>query len=137
MSYPYINSKKDLLTILKNLLADELGKFSNGQPAIYVEPPSVPKGQITGGVQCIIRRWRNVYSTEPLANGQINENFEWLVTITLFEVTDAGLLKFENVISKMRQRFPLKRETIMNWNDENYPQATYRLGNTEIFQGDY
>jgi hypothetical protein len=130
--HPYIDNVKDLNLKLRELLSEELGVFGNGQPAIFVEPPAAPKGNVTGGVQCIINRYRNVLKAEPLLNDLGGEAYEWIVVITLYEINDETLLQFDNCIKKMRETFPLRRETVLPWGDKIYPMVTYRLAGYEI-----
>jgi hypothetical protein len=133
MTYPYIESVAELQRKLRDLLNEQLGVFANGKKSIFVEPPSAPKGSITGGVQCIITRYRNVSTVDNFGGGDGGENFEWIVSITAIDTSDAGLKKFDDAIAVMRENFPLRRETIMHWNDLAYPMVTYRLGSYSVY----
>ena len=129
----YYTSVAALQRKLRDLLTEELGFFSNGQQAIFVEPPAAPKGQVTGGCQCIITRYRNVLNAEPLLNEQGGESFEWFVVLTLHDLASENLAKYDAALTKMRHEFPLRRETSINWSDQALPQTTFRLAQYDVF----
>lgn len=112
--------------ILRAMLIDELGTFSNGRKAIQIEPPQVPAGTATG-LQCVIQRYFNLNTSRVLHNNQTAENFDWVIVLTQFDRTDNGLQKLDSAVQKIRQRFPRKRERIMPFKENAYPQVSYLL----------
>ncbi len=129
----------DLLTfrgIIETLLKDELGLFDNGQKAIWVEPPMMPQALSCKGLQVVIKRYPNVLQTYQLINDQGFQNVDWIVTLTLFDLTTEGYKKLDSARDKIQRRFPRFRETIIipfsndsqpMFQDDTYPQITYRL----------
>lgn len=122
---------------LKTILAPYLGTYGATLPAIWVEPPSTPKEPCTGGLECVIKRFKNVSTTELLLNNQAHDTFEWLVTLKSNERTPEIYKKFDQAISTMRQHFPDRRESIADFDEKNTLIATYRLPEEEIYNVKY
>jgi len=120
-----------LRSILSTLLTNELGTFSSGKKAIWVEPPQVPAGTVTG-LQCVIERYSNLNTSTVLHNHQSAENFDWIIVLTQFDRTDGGIQKLDSAVQKIRQRFPRRRERILAFMENAYPQVSYLLNNNAI-----
>ena len=141
---PSIINYSELLTIrniLEILLEDELGTFSDGQPAIYVEPPMLPQSLSCDGLQCIIKRYPNVLQTTQLLNNQGLQNSDWVVTLTLFDLSIQGYANLDSARDKIQRRFPRFRESVLipqsndsqpQFQDDVYPQITFRLNYSYI-----
>lgn len=123
-------------TIVENLLKDELGKFDNGTPSITVEPPMLPQTLKCNGLQVVIKRYPNVLQTLQLINDQGFQNFDWVVSLTLFDLTMEGFRKLDSARDKIHRRFPRFRETILipfsndtqpMFQDDTFPQITFRI----------
>ena len=128
-----IHTVPELRAAIVDLLAQELGAFGNGQPAVWVEPPSAPKGAVTGGLEVSISRFKNVSSSSLILNSQQEQRYEWIVSIkTTGDRTPAEYSKFNNAIDKMRQYFPRRRESISPFSEGDNLVATFRLGEEEI-----
>lgn len=111
------NSIADISAILRDVLQPFLGTFKSGQTAIWVEPPESP---IPGtGLHCYINRY-------PL---QVNDStYQWRVTLTQYDKTNAGMIVLDNAIRAMRQRFPVRREVFQGVFLENeYPRFIFDL----------
>ena len=122
----------ELRAAIVDLLAQELGAFGNGQPAVWVEPPSAPKGAVTGGLEVSIGRFKNV-SSSLILNNQQEQQYEWIVSIkTTGDRTPAEYSKFNSAIDKMRRYFPRRRESISPFSETDNLVATFRLSELEI-----
>ncbi|MBO3463672.1 hypothetical protein G7B40_040370 [Aetokthonos hydrillicola Thurmond2011] len=128
----HIHTTAELRSAIADLLAAELGTFANNQPAIWVEPPSTPKGGVSGGVEVSISRFKNVSSSSLLLNNQQEQRYEWIVVLKLSDRTSIGFTKFSNAIEKMRRYFPRRRETISPYSEEDNLIATFRLSELEV-----
>lgn len=128
----HIHSAPELRQAIAKLLAEELGNFTNSQPAIWVEPPSTPKGGVSGGVEVSISRFKNVTSSSLMLNHQQEQQYEWIVVVKIDERTPEGYSKFSNAIEKMRRYFPRRRETISSYSEKEILIATFRLSELQV-----
>ncbi|MBN3993857.1 MAG: hypothetical protein HWQ36_26085 [Nostoc sp. NMS2] len=128
----HIHTTAELRQVLADLLALELGTFANNQPAIWVEPPSTPKGGASGGVEVSISRFKNISSSSLLLNNQQEHRYEWIVAVKLDERTSEGYNKFSSAIEKIRRYFPRRRETVSPYSEDENLIATFRLGELEV-----
>lgn len=117
----------ELRNILTDLLAPELGQFAGGMPSIWVEPPAAPVGNITGGIECIISRHKQLLRSESLSSNQIYQNYDLVVTLVQFDLSESGSKKLDSAISKMRSSFPNHRERSLLYMDDAYPQVTFLI----------
>lgn len=123
----------ELRAVIVNLLSAELGTFSNGIPAVWVEPPSAPKGAISGGLEVSITKFKNVSSSSLLLNNQQEQRYEWIVVVkTTGERTALEYSKFSAAIDKMRRYFPRRRESISAYSELDNMIATFRLSELEV-----
>jgi pectate lyase len=128
-----IHTAPELRTVIADLLAEELGTYPNNQPAIWVEPPSSPKGTVSGGLEVVISRFKNVSSSTLMLNNQQEQRYEWIISIkTTGDRTTSEYSKFTNAIDKMRQYFPRRRESISPFTETDNLIATFRLSELEI-----
>ncbi|MHC5822874.1 MAG: hypothetical protein ACYT04_45330 [Nostoc sp.] len=127
-----IHTTAELRQAIADLLVSELGVFANNQPAIWVEPPSTPKGGASGGVEVSISRFKNVSSSSLLLNNQQEQRYEWIVAVKLGDRTTDGYSKFNSAIEKMRRYFPRRRETVSPYSEEENLMATFRLSELEV-----
>lgn len=127
-----IHTTTELRAVLADLLTLELGTFANNQPAIWVEPPSTPKGGASGGVEVSISRFKNISGSSLLLNNQQEQRYEWIVAVKLGDRTPEGFSKFSTAIEKMRRYFPRRRETISPYSEEENLIATFRLSELEV-----
>lgn len=127
---------KTFREILETLLNTELGTFSTGEKAIWVEPPMLPQSLSCTGLQVVIKRYPNVLQTYQLINDQGFQNIEWVVALTQFDLSTQGFQKLDNARDKIHKRFPRFRETILipfsndsspQFQDDVFPQITFRL----------
>jgi hypothetical protein len=128
----HIHTTAQLRSAIADLLAPELGAFANSQPAIWVEPPSTPKGGVSGGVEVSIYRFKNISSSSLLLNNQQEHRYEWIVAVKLGDRTPEAYSKFNSAIEKMRRYFPRRRETISPYSEEENLIATFRLSELEV-----
>jgi hypothetical protein len=128
----HIHTAPELRKAIEKLLAEELGTFANSQPAIWVEPPSTPKGGASGGVEVSISRFKGISSSSMLINNQQEHRYEWIVAVKLDERSPEGFTKFNTAIEKMRRYFPRRRETISPYSEEANLIATFRLSELEV-----
>jgi hypothetical protein len=119
-----ISTSRELMTVLRNLLASELGTFSSGQSAIWVEPPfAPPRGT---GLHVVIQRQPQMLSHRPNHGSQANQIYDWVVVLTA-DASAAGLSAMDTAIQKIRSRFPRHREQILPLVDGKLPQANFQL----------
>ncbi len=135
--YNQYTDLKELVNTLKTLLKDELGTFSNGLPAIWVEPPGIPQDLSCNGLQVVIQRFKNPLQTLNLVNNQAFENFDWVIIITLYDRSLEQVDKLESAILKIRQQFPRNRRRINPYNEDFYPQVTVLLNFSETINTCY
>ena len=128
----HIHTTSELRSAIADLLKEELGTFANGLPSIWVEPPSTPKGNVSGGVEVSISRFKNVSSSSLLLNNQQLNSYEWIVVVKLGDRSTEGYSKFNSAIEKMRRYFPRRRETISPYSEEDNMIATFRLSELEV-----
>jgi len=123
----------ELRQAIADLLAEELGKYSNGQPAIWVEPPASPKGIVEGGLEVSILKMENILSSVLLLNNQQEERYEWIVTIKTTERLSLDeYSKFSSAVNKMRRFFPRRREIIAPFTEDQDLTATFRLSELRV-----
>jgi hypothetical protein len=123
-----IDTPAQLQSLLSTLLSTELGTFSTGQPAIWVEPPAVPQTLSTTGLQCIIERYDQQNGIgDNLINNQESYTSDWVVILTSYDRTNVGLAKLDTAIDKIRRRFPKNRKRILPFTEDSYPQCTFLL----------
>lgn len=123
-----------LRTALEEALSPYLGNYENGAIALWVEPPSSPKGLVTGGLECVVARYRTVTSSQIMLNDQVEDNYEWLIVIKTRDRDNETYLKFDNAITAMRSRFPRRRETISTFTETGKLTATFRIGEVGIYR---
>ena len=105
--------------ILRDLLTNELGTFANSRKAIWVEPPASPPMPNTApGLCCIIGRY---------PEQQTAEVYQYRVTLTQYDTSAAGIAVLDTAIARVRRRFPVRREPIPPYTEEDYPRAVFRL----------
>lgn len=119
-----ISTAKELQSVLRSLLSDDLGKFKSGLTAITVEPPFAPaRGS---GLHCVIQRQPLMLRHEPIASIQANQSFQFLVTLTA-EHSDPALAALDKAADKIRSRFPRHREIVLPVADGRLAQITFYL----------
>ena len=128
----HIHTTAELRQDLADLIKEELGTFANNQPAIWVEPPSTPKGGASSGVEVSINRFKNVSSSFLLLNNQQEQRYEWIVAVKMGDSTPEGYSKFNSAIEKVRRYFPRRRETVSPYSENENLIATFRLSELEV-----
>jgi hypothetical protein len=103
-------------SLLKTLLADELGTFANGKPAIAIEPPQVPKAGI--GLHVTIARYTQQLTT-------VIE--QWQIVLVQRDRSAEGIGKLDSAIAKMRKTFPLAREVFLPYQEGFNFQVNYLI----------
>lgn len=97
----------ELRTKLETLLAEDLGRFNNGEIAIWVEPPMIPPHLKTGGIQLVIRGVPTGDSV-PMSAGQTLFDRVWTIDLVNFDRSKSLAI----VLDKLRRSFVFKREPI-------------------------
>jgi hypothetical protein len=97
---------------LSLLLKDELGKFSNGEPAIW-KGLIIPVELKTNGLQCTIQPVKEG-EVIMLSAGQRFENQYWVVELVNFcvDLSSTDYLKLAIAKRKLEQAFTLARTPI-------------------------
>lgn len=111
-----------LADFLRNLLANEVGSFANGYPAVWVEPPQMPAGG--KGLHVSIGR-----HSQRIANNL----YQHRVSLVQFDRSDTGLLKLDHAIEKVRACFPLCREVMLPFQENTYPQCNFYISELKTF----
>jgi len=120
-----IATSRELMGVLRELLATELGTFSTGATAIWVEPPFAPtRGS---GLHCVIQRQPSMLSHKPNVGNQANQVYEWIVVLTADQSVES-LSALDRAAQKIRSRFPRHREQVLPLVDGKLPQINFRIG---------
>jgi hypothetical protein len=130
---PYYPQVLPLRKKLEAILTPYLGTYGTKIKAIWVEPPSTPKEPVTGGLECVIGRYKNTLSTDLLLNSQSMDIVEWMITLKTNERTPEIYTKFDTAIEIMRLNFPYRRETINNFTEYETLLATFRIPDNIVF----
>lgn len=111
-----------LRSLIQELLRSQLGTFANGRKAIAVEPPQVPQSGV--GLHIYISRH---------AERLNRETYQYKVSLVQFDTSEIGLQKLDQAIALMRSAFPCRREIIMPYREEMFPQITFFLAAYQSF----
>lgn len=119
---PTDNTVLNFRSVIATLLNDELGTFSGGVKAIWIEPPSAPS--TANGLMAVISRYSRQFSPDL---------YQWKLTLIQFDKSDQGVAALDRAINKVRRRFPSqRRDSILDYRDESYPQASFSIGFSRI-----
>jgi hypothetical protein len=69
-----------------------------------------------------------------MVNDQVEDNYEWIVTIKTSDRSNETYQKFDGMIAAMRSRFPRRRESINTFTETGTMIATFRIGEVAIYQ---
>lgn len=116
----------ELRDALAELLGDLLGTFSDGIPAIWVEPPAAPIGNAVG-LACIIGRYKAMKRSESLSSNQLYQNYDWVVTLVQFDTSKQGCKKLALALDILQRAFPNHRERTLPFSEDSYPQITFLI----------
>jgi hypothetical protein len=123
-----------LMEELETLLGDYLGEFSNGQIALWAEPPFIPTTLNCSGLQVVVGRWEENLQPQKACVGTaqaLQRNF-WRVTLICFDLTPGGLEKMDSAIAAIERRFPLHRKRSPETKEDSYPQVSFLLDVSRI-----
>jgi len=123
-----------LMEELETLLGDYLGEFSNGQIALWAEPPFIPTTLNCSGLQVVVGRWEENLQPQKACVGTaqaLQRNF-WRVTLICFDLTPEGLEKMDSAIAAIERRFPLHRKRSPETKEDSYPQVSFLLDVSRI-----
>jgi hypothetical protein len=129
-----LNNLTALMVELETLLADYLGVFSNGQIALWAEPPFIPPTLNCSGLQVVVGRWEENLQPQKACVGSaqaVQRNF-WRVTLIGFDLSEEGLSKMDSAIAAIERRFPLHRKRSPETKEDAYPQVTFLLDVSRI-----
>jgi hypothetical protein len=96
----------DLAARMQVLIADELGKFSNGKPAIWWGSV-IPATISTTGLQCVIEPM-SAFDAKPVSGQLVVMTRVWTVMLTNFKF-DENLVKAR---LKIESAFTMERKSI-------------------------
>ena len=125
----------DALTFeLETLLLPYLGTFSDGQIALWAEPPYIPPKLSCSGLQVVVGRWNEDLQPQKACVGsaQAVQRKFWRVTLIGFDLSDEGLSKMDSAIAAIERRFPLHRRRSPATKEDAYPQVTFLLDVSRI-----
>lgn len=128
---------KALVSSLKTILKDQLGTYSNGQPAIWVEPPKISENLTCKGLEVVIQRYQNPLRTLNLINNQGFENFDWIITLTLYNNDPKSIVILDTAVDLIRRNYPRNRRRINPYHEDMYPQITILLNFSQVFNTCY
>jgi hypothetical protein len=129
-----LDNLTSLMIELETLLADYLGVFSNGQIALWAEPPFIPPTLNCSGLQVVVGRWEENLQPQKACVGSaqaVQRNF-WRVTLIGFDLSEEGLSKMDSAIAAIERRFPLHRKRSPETKEDAYPQVTFLLDVSRI-----
>ncbi len=115
--------RREFRQAILELLSPELGRFPDGQPALWVEAGNIPS-KVTG-LLCLIEDFPQPVAFTPFANNEADRNFDWVVRLIARDRSPPGLDKLDRAIGKMRAKFPFHRERPLPPQDGVYPQITF------------
>lgn len=118
-----------LMLELEILLGDYIGTFSNGQMALWAEPPYIPAKLSCSGLQVVVGRWNQDLQPQKACVGttQVVQRKFWRVTLICFDLSEEGLSKMDSAIAAMERRFPLHRRRSSTIQEDAYPQESFLL----------
>jgi hypothetical protein len=112
---------------LETLLGDNIGTFDDGEKALWVEPPYINAGRHVNGLQVVIDRYPQDLQPSKACIGveQVFQRKFWRFTLVNFDVSEAGMIKFDNAIDAIQRRFPLLRERHLETVEDSFPQVSF------------
>ena len=121
-------------TLLRSLLGDYVGKFSDGKDAFWVEPPYIPaKRTFTGLAVVANRNTKPLQPQQPCVGvPQALQRMYRTVTLINNDFSPEGLLKWDNAIDRIRTGFPFVRERSTETTEDKFPQVTFLLDFSKI-----
>jgi hypothetical protein len=123
-----------LMEELETLLEPYLGRFSNGQIALWAEPPYIPAKLTCSGLKVVVGRWEENLQPQKACVGSaqaVQRNF-WRVTLICFDLSGEGLEKMDSAIAAIERRFPLHRKRSPETKEDSYPQVSFLLDVSRI-----
>jgi hypothetical protein len=129
-----------LMEELETLLGDYLGTFSDGQIALWAEPPFIPPTLKCSGLQVVVGRWEENLQPQKACVGSaqaVQRNF-WRVTLICYpqriggDLTPEDLEDMDSAIAAMERRFPLHRKRSPQTKEDAYPQVSFLLDKSSI-----
>ena len=117
----------ELKQILEILLENEIGTFSTGQKAFWIERPYIPQEVTVSGVQCIVQREPVFISSQLVFPKQSIQSMAWKACLTLFSRDFQDEIKFESAKDKIRGFFPRHEERPYPRNELTYPAIDFLL----------
>lgn len=123
---PILTPEK-LIPLVKQALGTDIGKIdATGLDAVVIEPPFL-KVPCTG-----IRAVIGICATPIGERLQLSQStslgyYEWTVTLTQFDVSEAGFEQWARAIEKMRNAFQFARETPLGYSESTYPRWIFRI----------
>jgi hypothetical protein len=86
--------RKEFREVLATLLADELGVFESGMPAIWTDAGDTPT--MRSGLLCLVERQRNPVSHRAILNYQAEQNFDWIAPVLVCQPSIVLAARFAN-----------------------------------------
>jgi hypothetical protein len=124
-----IRTAADLRAGLVVLLANDLGKFANKRPAVWVEPDATPMPTTGDGVHIIIQRHRQpMQPSRSKGASQSQQLMSWVVTIRLY---GKDFEAFDSSLEKIRRMFPRRQEVRLPTTADRLPEVTFKLPHLE------
>jgi len=124
-----LDNLESLMIELEDMLLPYLGEFSNGQIALWAEPPYIPATLTCNGLQVVVKRWNEDLQPQKacVATAQAVQRKFWRVTLIGFDLSEEGLSKMDSAIAAIERRFPLHRRRSPETKEDTYPQETFLL----------
>lgn len=95
-----------LMRVLRFLLSDHLGQFSNGSPAIWLKGADIPSALSVEGCLVVLNEDYLVRSRSELAAGQFEVVGVWQIDITQYGHTPAAQAAKRAIKDVMLHSFP-------------------------------
>jgi len=129
-----LESLPELMQELETLLADYLGTFSNGNIALWAEPPFIDAQLSCNGLQVVVGRYPEYLQPDKACVGspQKLQRLFWRVTLVQFDPSVNGMTKLDGAIAAIERRFPLLRKRSPESREDRFPQVTYLLDFSRI-----
>jgi hypothetical protein len=129
-----LDNLEALILELETLLTPYIGTFSNGQIALWAEPPFIPPTLDCSGLQVVVGRWTEDLQPQKACVGsaQAVQRKFWRVTLIGFDLSEEGLSKMDSAIAVIERRFPIHRMRSPATKEDAYPQVTFLLDVSRI-----
>lgn len=122
------DSPLELRRILERVLANEIGTFSSGAKAFWIDPPRIPAALSCTGLLCRISRYELLNeSTHSHSSQQAYQNFNWQLFLVQYDASSSGMAKMDRAKKAIEKTFPRHQQRVLESVSDVYPQIRFLL----------